>query len=55
MPEKIEVVFYTGDRPSFLAETCMFQLKVPVVHKVLEDFKAAFIEACSNYKGFGSP
>ena len=39
----------------FFAETCLFQLKVPVVHEVLKDFKAAFMEACSNNKGFGSP
>ena len=54
IPQKIEVVFYTGDQPSFFAETCLFQLKVPVVHEVLKDFKAAFMEACSNNKGFGS-
>jgi hypothetical protein len=52
MPEKIQVVFVNN---SYLfAETCMFELKVPTAHEVRQDFKAAFMEACANHKGFGA-
>lgn len=54
MLEKIEAVFVKENQPFFFAETCMFELKVPTVHEVLQDFKAAFMEACANNEGFGS-
>ena len=52
MPQKIKVSYV--DQSNFFAETCLFELKIPIAHKSLEDFRDAFQQACAHNKGFGA-
>ena len=52
MPQKIEVVYV--NQWNFFAETCMYELKVPITHESLDNFKDSFMQACAHNKGFGA-
>ena len=54
LERKIEVEFHDDDNPNFFADTCSFVLRIPTVHKKIEDFKKKLFEASENYLGHGS-
>ena len=54
LEKKIEVEFHDDDNPNFFADTCSFILRIPTVHKEIEDFMKKLSEAGESYLGHGS-
>ena len=54
LDEKITITYREDDSPYFFAETCLMQLKVPIVHEQYTKFYSSFLEAClHSAAGFG--
>lgn len=52
MPQKIKIIY--SNQSTFFAETCLFELQIPIGCESLEDFKDSFMQACEHNIGFGA-